>query len=182
MKTSLIALSLLAALPFAASATDGLSYNHVEGGYVNTDAKGGDADGWALKGSVAVHPNFHVFGSYNTQETKAGNIDVDQWRLGVGYNHEIGPKTDAIVVLTGGYQRIAAGAGATMVGAGLQSHIGGGTLNGVALGLRVPQSHDFSMWSASRLGTALTQYRGVCVNHDAPHGRIRGAVVPCGCG
>ena len=46
MKTSLIALGLLAALPFAASATDGLSYNYVEGGYVNTDAKGGDADGW----------------------------------------------------------------------------------------------------------------------------------------
>ena len=54
MKTSLIALGLLAALPFAASATDGLSYNHVEGGYVNTDAKGGDADGWALS---VVSPN-----------------------------------------------------------------------------------------------------------------------------
>ncbi|HAI45793.1 MAG TPA: Ax21 family protein, partial [Stenotrophomonas sp.] len=40
MKTSLLALGLLAALPFAASATDGLSYNYVEGGYVNTDAKG----------------------------------------------------------------------------------------------------------------------------------------------
>ena len=43
MKSSLLALGLLAALPFAASATDGLSYNYVEGGYVNTDAKGGDA-------------------------------------------------------------------------------------------------------------------------------------------
>ena len=67
MKTSLIALGLMAALPFAASAADGLSYNYVEGGYVNTDTRGGDAGGWALKGSVAVHPNFHVFGEYMLQ-------------------------------------------------------------------------------------------------------------------
>ncbi|MCG8275247.1 Ax21 family protein [Stenotrophomonas sp. NLF4-10] len=96
MKTSLIALGLLAALPFAASATDGLSYNYVEGGYVNTDAKGGDADGWAVKGSVAVHPNFHVFGSYNAQETDFGKVDLDQWRLGVGYNYGIAPNTDLL--------------------------------------------------------------------------------------
>ena len=96
MKTSLIALGLLAALPFAASAADGLSYNYVEGGYVNTDAKGGDADGFGVKGSVAVAPNFHVFGDYNQQETNAGKVDVDQWRLGVGYNHTIAPNTDLL--------------------------------------------------------------------------------------
>ena len=103
MKTSLITLGLLAALPFAASATDGLSYNHVEGGYVNTDAKGGDADGWAVKGSAAVHPNFHVFGSYSTQETNANNIDVDQWRLGVGYNRGVARNTDLLARVA--YQR-----------------------------------------------------------------------------
>ena len=32
MKRSLLALTLLAALPFAASAADGLSYNYVQGG------------------------------------------------------------------------------------------------------------------------------------------------------
>ena len=69
IKNSLLALGLLAALPFAASAADGLSYNYVEGGYVNTDAKGGDADGWGVKGSVAVHPNFSVFADYNKQES-----------------------------------------------------------------------------------------------------------------
>ncbi len=96
MKTSLIALGLLAALPFAASAADGLSYNYVEGGYVKTDTRGGDADGWALKGSVAVHPNFHIFGDYSAQETKRGNADVDQWRLGVGYNYTVAPTTDLL--------------------------------------------------------------------------------------
>ena len=96
MKTSLITLGLLAALPFAASAADGLSYNYVEGGYVNTDAQGGDADGWAVKGSAAVHPNFHIFGEYNAQETDKGNVDVDQWRLGVGYNQDITRNTDLL--------------------------------------------------------------------------------------
>ncbi|MGV8959761.1 MAG: Ax21 family protein [Stenotrophomonas sp.] len=96
MKTSLIALGLLAALPFAAPAAEGLSYNYVEGGYVNTDAKGGDADGFGVKGSVAVAPNFHVFGDYTSQETDAGKVDVDQWRLGVGYNYGIARNTDLL--------------------------------------------------------------------------------------
>ncbi|MGO4555578.1 Ax21 family protein, partial [Stenotrophomonas sp. 2YAF22] len=91
MKNSLLALGLLAALPFAASAADGLSYNYVEGGYVNTDAKGGDADGWGVKGSVAVHPNFHIFGDYSKQETDTFKNDVDQWRIGAGYNYGIAP-------------------------------------------------------------------------------------------
>ena len=38
MKRSLIPLAFLAALPFAASAADGLSYNYVEGGYAKTDS------------------------------------------------------------------------------------------------------------------------------------------------
>ena len=95
-KNSLLALGLLAALPFAASATDGLSYNYVEGGYVNTDAKGGDADGWKVKGSVAVHPNFHIFGDYSAQETDKFKNDVDQWRIGAGYNYGIAPNTDLV--------------------------------------------------------------------------------------
>ncbi|KIP82595.1 Ax21 family protein [Stenotrophomonas sp. Betaine-02u-21] len=95
-KISLLALGLVVAMPFAASAADGLSYNYVEGGYVNTDARGGDADGWGVKGSVAVHPNFHIFGDYTAQETERSNADVDQWRLGVGYNYGIAPTTDLV--------------------------------------------------------------------------------------
>ena len=48
MKRSLIALALVAALPFAASAQDaksGLSYNYVQGGYVSTNTDAGFADG-----------------------------------------------------------------------------------------------------------------------------------------
>lgn len=39
MKNSLLALGLLAALPFAASAAENLSYNFVEGDYVRTRPK-----------------------------------------------------------------------------------------------------------------------------------------------
>ena len=94
MKTSLIALALAAALPFTASAAEGLSYNYAEADYVKTDADGGKADGWGVKGSYAFHPNFHAFGEYNQQKTDIGNFKVDQWRVGVGYNHTISPKAD----------------------------------------------------------------------------------------
>ncbi|MBD7924115.1 MULTISPECIES: OmpO family porin [Xanthomonas] len=96
MKTSLLALGLLATLPFAASAAEGLSYNYVEGGYIKTDADGGDADGWAVKGSYAINPNFSVFGDFNRQKTDFGDVDVDQWRIGAGYNHEISTSTDLV--------------------------------------------------------------------------------------
>ena len=96
MKTSLIALALAAALPVAASAADTLSYNYVEGDYVKTDISGPDADGWALKGSVALHPNFHVFADYSTQEIDNVNVDFDQWRVGLGYNHELSQRVDLL--------------------------------------------------------------------------------------
>jgi hypothetical protein len=68
MKTSLIALALAAALPFAASAAEGLSYNYAEADYAKTDIDGGKADGWGVKGSWAFHQNFHVFGDFDRQE------------------------------------------------------------------------------------------------------------------
>lgn len=96
MKKSLLALSLLFAVPFAASAAEGLSYNYVEGGYTATNIEGPDADGWALKGSVAVAPNFHLFADYSSQEVENVNVGFDQWRVGVGYNHELSPRVDLL--------------------------------------------------------------------------------------
>ena len=97
MKKSLLALSLLAALPFAASAAEGVSYNYVEGGYTATNLDGQpDSDGWGLNGSVAIAPNFHVFGGYNQQDFDSLNYGYDQWRLGVGYNHEVSQKVDLV--------------------------------------------------------------------------------------
>src|SRR3546814_1787855 len=101
MKNSLIAAALLAvpafAMAAAASAADDVSYNYVQGGYTATNGDGNvDADGWAIDGSVAVHPNFHLFGAFNQQEVDDTNIDIDQWRAGVGYNHEISPRADLL--------------------------------------------------------------------------------------
>ena len=107
---SLLALSLLAALPLAANAqeTSGLNYNYVEGGYVATNLDNDnddiDADGFGVNASVALSPNFHLFGGYNTQDTDTFemfdgtnqnrvNTDVNQWRLGLGYNLPIAATT-----------------------------------------------------------------------------------------
>ncbi|GHH54303.1 MULTISPECIES: OmpO family porin [Gammaproteobacteria] len=96
MKASLLALGLIAALPFAASAADNLSYNYVEGNYTKTNADNGDADGWGFKGSYAFHPNWSVFGDYNKQSLDHSDLDVQQYRLGVGYNYTIAPSTDLV--------------------------------------------------------------------------------------
>jgi Ax21 family sulfation-dependent quorum factor len=103
-KKSLLALTLLAALPFTASAAEGLSYNYVEGGYVATNGDGADADGWGLNGSGAIADNFHIFGGYTFQKTddetiggvRFDGVDVDQWRVGLGYNHPIASNTDLL--------------------------------------------------------------------------------------
>lgn len=97
----LAAFALMTAVPFAASA-QGLSYNYVEGGYVATNTDGGDADGFGGNASFAIHPNFHVFGGYSTQEVDGFSIDgpveidVDQWRAGLGYNHAVAANTDLV--------------------------------------------------------------------------------------
>jgi Ax21 family sulfation-dependent quorum factor len=100
MKKSLLALTLMAALPFAASAAEGLSYNYVEGGYVNTDSSNSltsaDSDGWNINGSAAIADNFHIFGGYTAEKTKDFDFDIDTWRAGVGYNRSIADNTDLL--------------------------------------------------------------------------------------
>ena len=90
------ALALACALPFAASAAEGISYNYVQGNYVYTNTDSGNADGWGLSGSAAVHPNVHVFGNYANQKINGTGVDFDLWRVGVGYNTAISAKTDFV--------------------------------------------------------------------------------------
>jgi Ax21 family sulfation-dependent quorum factor len=104
LKKPLLALALLASLPFAASAAEGVSYTYAEGGYVRTDTDFGDAEGFGGNGSVAIAPNFHLFGGFSGQEVdeftvggvRNDGFDLDQWRVGVGYNHEISPRADLV--------------------------------------------------------------------------------------
>lgn len=111
MQRSLIALALAATFPFAAPAAEGLNYNYVEGGYVatNLDNDNGDidADGFGGNASFALSDNFHIFGGANTQDTDTFelfdgtnrnrvNTDVNQWRVGLGYNLPIAASTDLV--------------------------------------------------------------------------------------
>ncbi|KAF1712195.1 hypothetical protein CSC70_01285 [Pseudoxanthomonas kalamensis DSM 18571] len=97
MKNSLFALPLLLAAPFAASAADGVSYNYLEGGYTAANLDNSpDTDGWAVKGSAAIAPNFHLFGSYDSQEVDNINFDIDHLVLGVGYNHTLTSQVDLL--------------------------------------------------------------------------------------
>ena len=124
MKRSLIALTLLAALPFAASAADGLSYTYVEGGYTATNTDGGDADGWAIKGSGAIAPNFHVFGEFDQQEIDNTNIDIDHFRVGVGYNRGITANTDLLTRVA--YEKFDAGQGLDFDGYSVEAGVRSG--------------------------------------------------------
>jgi Ax21 family sulfation-dependent quorum factor len=117
MKRALMSLALLAALPFAASAQEngnGLSYNYLEGGYTATNTDSGDADGWGLNGSAAFTPNWSVFGAYSNQKIDDTDVDFDQWRLGVGYNHPIAASTDLVTRVA--YEKFDAGSGANFDG------------------------------------------------------------------
>lgn len=106
MKSSLIALVLAAATPFAASAADGISYSYADANYIKTNDtnNGGDAEGWSVKGSQALLPNLHVFAGFNRQETDLGKVDVEKWNIGAGYNLELAPAVDLVV--RGAYQKL----------------------------------------------------------------------------
>jgi len=142
MKRSLLALTLLAALPFAASAAEGISYTYVEGGYIATDTDGGDADGFAINGSGAIAPNFHLFGGYSGQKTddfvvgptRFEGVDVDQWRAGLGYNHEISPAADLVTRIA--YEKAEVQGGGSVDGYSVEAGVRGAlmpNLEGYAL-------------------------------------------------
>lgn len=107
MRVSLLALALAATAPFAASAAESLNYNYIEGGYSATNLDNGngdiDADGVGANASIALSPNWHVFGGLTVQESDSFDFlgdrvetDVNQWRAGVGYNLAIANNTDLI--------------------------------------------------------------------------------------
>jgi len=97
MKIALLAVALCAALSSTvAVAADGISYNHVEAGYLKTDVAG-DASGWAANGSWAFHPNFHAFAGYASQNVDDfRRADFERWHLGVGYNREVSSSIDLV--------------------------------------------------------------------------------------
>ena len=154
-RLTLATLALVAAVPFAASAADGISYTYVEGGYVATNTDGGDADGWGLKGSAALTPNFHLFGDFANQDIEDTNVDFDQWRVGAGYNRELSKRTDFVGTLA--YEKLDAGAGIKADGysveAGVRSALTS-NIEGYAM-LGYQDGHDFDGDAYGRLGATV---------------------------
>ena len=119
---------LLAAAPFAATAGE-LSYTFVEGGYARTDIDDlGDGDGFAVNGSLALNDMFHVFGGYamQQQEESGVEVDLDQFRLGLGYRYPTSDRTD--IVVRAAYERAEFGASLDDVSA--DASAGGYSLEG----------------------------------------------------
>ncbi|KAF1704130.1 hypothetical protein [Pseudoxanthomonas kaohsiungensis] len=97
---NLLLAALLGALPFTASAADGISYDYIEAGWtqfeINDDWLGDpDGDGGYLRGSFSIARNVHLFGAYATVST---TYDYDDARIkyelaqpefGIGYHQEM---------------------------------------------------------------------------------------------
>ncbi|WP_036171652.1 diffusible signal factor-reguated Ax21 faimly protein [Noviluteimonas dokdonensis] len=99
MRCSLFALVLLAAAPFTASATDVLSYDYVEAGYVKSDSRD-DASGYGITGSVSIDERFNLFGSYVDQNSDRFNgVDLRQWSVGAGFHHSVKDNVDLVARL-----------------------------------------------------------------------------------
>lgn len=85
MTRTLKTLAAMAALtaPFASQAAD-FDYSSAELNYVDlTVDNGSNADGFALRGSLEVHPNLFVVADYTDVEANNG-VDGESWRLGAG--------------------------------------------------------------------------------------------------
>ena len=155
MKRSMLALAMTALLPFAASAADGISYNYLQGGYVATTGGTADADGWGVGGSAALSPNFHLFGNFANQDIDGTNVDFDQWRVGVGYNHQISQRMDLVTRVA--YEKFDAGSGLKFDGYSVEAGVRGSMtpmLEGYALaGYEDGDSYDGDFYG--KLGAQL---------------------------
>jgi hypothetical protein len=90
---------LAAALPLASHA-DVMDYSYAELGYIDGELDAGgdvdvDGDGFALRGSLAVHPNFFVFAGYQDLDFDF-NVDASLLEVGGGGHWPLTDKVDII--------------------------------------------------------------------------------------
>ncbi|HTJ20382.1 MAG TPA: outer membrane beta-barrel protein [Steroidobacteraceae bacterium] len=90
--------ALAAALPLASHA-ETMNYSYAELGYVDAELDGGgfhvDGDGFALRGSLAVHPNYFVFANYQDLGFDGG-VDTSLLEVGGGGHWPLNDKVDII--------------------------------------------------------------------------------------
>jgi Outer membrane protein beta-barrel domain len=97
MKFAKVALGGLAlALAPLAALAEGMSYNYVDGAYVQTDIDGvgPSADGWALRGSVGFGYNWFAFAEYASQSVQG--IDFATTTVGLGGHYALNDQLDLV--------------------------------------------------------------------------------------
>lgn len=114
MKLPLLVLTSAALLASANAYSSNFNYNYLDLGYgtTNYDLKYGglnesidSADGVAVKGSVAISPNFNLIGAYSKGSTThtfdigkpldiKGKLEAERFEIGVGAHRAVGPRTD----------------------------------------------------------------------------------------
>ena len=155
---TLIAAALLAALPFAASAAEGVSYTYVEAGWnqveVDDDWLGNpDGDGGYLRGSFAIAENVHLFGGYSVVSTSYRyaparvKYEVAQPEFGIGYHQEFTERLDFTADLA--WMRLEAktrisGTGDAELNGTYKDHVNGGR---ATVGLRGKPSARTELWA-----------------------------------
>lgn len=115
MKLPLLVLTSAALLASANAYSSNFNYNYLDLGYgtTNYDLKYSglnesidSADGVAVKGSVAISPNFNLVGAYSKGSTThtfdigaplaeiKGKLEAERFEIGVGAHRAVGPRTD----------------------------------------------------------------------------------------
>jgi hypothetical protein len=88
----------LALLPLAGQA-DTMDYTFVDLAYIDSELDNGlvdvDGDGFALRGSLAIHPNFFVFAGYQDLGFDRG-LDATAWHVGAGARWPLSDKLDIV--------------------------------------------------------------------------------------
>ena len=121
-KIGLVALAVSVSAPVLAD--DGMSYNFIEGSYIDTEIDDGldvDGDGFGLSGSVELGSNYFLTASYSTQDFDFG-IDLDQKSIGFGGYMPLSDSIDLVGSLS-------------YVDAEIDSRFGGADDDGFGLGV-----------------------------------------------
>jgi hypothetical protein len=90
-------------LSSATAMAEGPSYSFIQANYqeVDIDIGGGfdaDGNGYGVAGSVAINDSWFVFAGYAASELESV-VDLDEMKLGAGWNSAISEKTDWFVTL-----------------------------------------------------------------------------------
>jgi hypothetical protein len=110
MKRALIGLALAAILPVSAQAGE-LSYNYIEGNYVNTDFASETFDGFGVNGSVGFGGDWYASASYRKVSNGHFNLDLDETTVNLGWHHAMSDKADFLAEI--GYVDMGADFGGT---------------------------------------------------------------------